>query len=165
MTKESPDFEVFIQRAVDHPDLPSDQALAAYAKTTLGWPTVRQNPGHELTLRFVDAEESNQLNKQFRGFDKPTNVLSFPFHDGENPAGPVLPGDENIGDLAICVPIIEQEAKQQGKTMHDHCAHLVIHGTLHCLGYTHDTDEHAEAMEALEVAILAEFNIANPYWR
>lgn len=161
----SPDFDITIQRAAVHPELPSDQEIVAWVDAALGWPTTPKNLGSELTVRFVSLEESQQLNHQFRGHDKPTNVLSFPAHDEaeDEAVAQLLPVDGEIGDLAVCVAKVEQEAKEQGKTFADHCAHLVIHGSLHCLGYRHDTDVEAKAMEALEIAILAQFNIANPY--
>lgn len=112
---------------------------------------------HEVTVRFVDAEESQALNRDYRGRDKPTNVLSFPF---EGPPGIPLP---LLGDLVLCHPLVEREAREQRKRLEEHYAHLVIHGMLHLLGHDHVEDEEAEAMEQLERDILAEFAIADPY--
>lgn len=115
------------------------------------------DPRSELTVRFVECDESRQLNRDYRGKDSPTNVLSFPF---EAPPGLELP---LLGDLVICHEIVVREAREQGKSTHDHYAHLVIHGGLHLLGYDHIDDEEAERMETLERALLARFGIADPY--
>ena len=111
----------------------------------------------EITIRLVDSDESQQLNNQYRGKDKPTNVLSFPF---EVPTGIEL---DLLGDLVICAPVIAAEAIEQNKSENAHWAHMVIHGCLHLLGYDHINDQEAEEMEALEIALLAKLNIADPY--
>lgn len=111
----------------------------------------------EMTLRFVGIDESQALNSQFRGKDKPTNVLSFPF---ESPPGMEMP---LLGDLVICAPVISQEAQEQGKLVSHHYAHMIVHGILHLLGYDHIDDAQAEEMEALEIRILAELDIDDPY--
>ena len=111
----------------------------------------------ELTIRSVDTEESQLLNATYRGQNKPTNVLSFPF-DTDIPLPIRL-----LGDLVICVPVIATEAAQQGKSVIDHWAHLIVHGTLHLLGYDHIDEEEADQMERLEIEILAQFDIADPY--
>lgn len=115
------------------------------------------NKPFELTIRLVDTQESQALNQQYRGKDKPTNVLSFPF---EVPDGVEL---DLLGDLVICADIVEQEANEQHKTLNHHWAHMVIHGCLHLLGFDHITDDEAEEMEALEVKLLASLQIADPY--
>lgn len=112
-----------------------------------------------LTARVVGSAESRQLNSDFRGRDKPTNVLSFPF---EPPPG--LDWDDPfVGDLALCADVIRQEAAAQGKREQDHWAHMVIHGTLHLLGYDHQNDEDAAVMERLEIHLLDQLNISDPY--
>ena len=111
----------------------------------------------ELSIRVVDEEESAELNSSYRGKNGPTNVLSFPF-ESPIPMEPRL-----LGDLIICVPVVEKEATQQQKSLTDHWAHMVVHGCLHLLGYDHIEDDEAEIMEALEVSILKSVNIANPY--
>ncbi|UGB38992.1 rRNA maturation RNase YbeY [Frateuria soli] len=116
----------------------------------------RRKPA-EVAIRIVDAEEGQALNRDYRGKDYATNVLSFP---AELPSGVDLP---LIGDLAICAPVVAREAAEQGKKPRDHWAHLTVHGTLHLLGYDHIRDDEAEAMEALETRILAGLGIANPY--
>lgn len=116
----------------------------------------RRKPA-EIAIRIVDVAEGQALNRQYRGKDYATNVLSFP---AELPAGVNLP---LIGDLAICAPVVAREAAEQGKRPRDHWAHLTIHGTLHLLGYDHLEDAEATAMEALETRILAGLGIADPY--
>jgi probable rRNA maturation factor len=111
----------------------------------------------ELTIRIVDEAESHELNHQYRGKDKPTNVLSFPF---EAPEGLEIP---LLGDLVICKQIVEKEAKEQGKTDQAHWAHMVVHGCLHLLGYDHIQDDEAEEMESLESEILQDMGFSDPY--
>ncbi|NII71605.1 putative rRNA maturation factor [Dyella sp. SG562] len=111
----------------------------------------------ELSIRIVDAKEGRALNRDYRGKDYATNVLSFP---AELPPGVALP---LIGDLAICAPVVAREAAEQGKAPRDHWAHMTVHGVLHLLGYDHLEDAEAEAMEALETRILAGLGIADPY--
>lgn len=115
------------------------------------------NEDCELTIRLVDEDESAELNATYRGKNKPTNVLSFPF-DSPIPMTPML-----VGDLVICVPVVTQEALAQHKLLNNHWAHLVIHGCLHLLGYDHIEPDDAEKMETLEVKLLNSINIANPY--
>ncbi len=111
----------------------------------------------EVTIRLVDEAESHDLNLTYRGKDKPTNVLSFPF---EAPPEIELP---LLGDLIICRQVVEQEAIEQQKSAEEHWAHMVIHGCLHLLGYDHIEDDEAEEMETLETEILAELGYADPY--
>lgn len=111
----------------------------------------------EVTVRVVDSAESHELNLTYRGKDKPTNVLSFPF---ECPPGIELP---LLGDLVICRQVVEQEAQEQNKPLLAHWAHMVVHGSLHLLGYDHIEDDEAEEMEALEIEFLAALGYANPY--
>ena len=111
----------------------------------------------EVTIRLVDEAESNQLNLTYRGKDKPTNVLSFPF---ECPPGVELP---LLGDLIICRQVVEREANEQNKPLLAHWAHMVVHGSLHLLGYDHIDDEEAEEMEALEVEFMQALGYDNPY--
>ncbi len=111
----------------------------------------------ELSIRLVNEDESAELNSQYRGKTGPTNVLSFPF-ESPVPLEPRL-----LGDLVICVPVVEREAVEQGKQTCDHWAHMVVHGCLHLLGYDHIDNQDAERMEALEIRILQTLKIANPY--
>ncbi|MEG3128686.1 rRNA maturation RNase YbeY [Pantoea cypripedii] len=114
-------------------------------------------PESEVTIRLVDEAESHELNLTYRGKDKPTNVLSFPF---EAPPGIELP---LLGDLIICRQVVEAEAAEQGKTVEAHWAHMVVHGTLHLLGYDHIEDDEAEEMEALETEIMLALGYPDPY--
>lgn len=119
---------------------------------------VKENgEGPEVTIRIVSPEESQELNATYRGKDKPTNVLSFPF---EQPPGLNLP---ILGDLAVCHEVVIQEAEDQQKSVENHWAHMIIHGTLHLLGYDHINDLEAEEMESLEVEILNSLGIDDPY--
>ena len=111
----------------------------------------------ELTVRIVDAAESQALNGQYREKDKPTNVLSFPF---QNPPGITLP---LLGDLIICKAVVEKEAIEQNKRLTSHWAHMLIHGTLHLLGYDHIDEEEAETMERIETNLMIELGYNDPY--
>jgi len=111
----------------------------------------------ELSIRIVDTKEGRTLNRDYRGKDYATNVLSFPI---ELPPGVKLP---LIGDLVICAPVVTREAAEQGKLARNHWAHMTVHGVLHLLGYDHIEDNEAEAMEALETRILAGLGIDDPY--
>lgn len=114
-------------------------------------------PESEVTIRVVDEAESHELNHTYRGKDKPTNVLSFPF---EAPPGIELP---LLGDLIICRQVVEQEAREQEKALEAHWAHMVIHGSLHLLGYDHIEDDEAEEMESLETEIMLALGYPDPY--
>ncbi|WP_413283947.1 rRNA maturation RNase YbeY [Vibrio sp. MA40-2] len=114
-------------------------------------------PEAEVTIRIVDNQESQQLNRDYRGKDKPTNVLSFPFE------APPEVEINLLGDLIICQQVVETEALQQNKTLNAHWAHMVVHGTLHLLGYDHIDDEEAEEMESLEAEILLNLGFDDPY--
>ncbi|WP_289031969.1 rRNA maturation RNase YbeY [uncultured Paraglaciecola sp.] len=121
----------------------------------------------EITVRIVDIKESQALNCEFRGKDSPTNVLSFPF---EMPdivfQSDVSELDEMpafLGDLVICSQVVETEAKQQNKQNLDHWAHMIIHGCLHLLGFDHIEEAEANEMEAIEIAILKQLSIDDPY--
>ncbi|KOQ91966.1 rRNA maturation RNase YbeY [Pluralibacter gergoviae] len=111
----------------------------------------------EVTVRLVDEAESHELNLTYRGMDKSTNVLSFPF---EVPEGMEMP---LLGDLVICRQVVEREAKEQGKPLEAHWAHMVVHGSLHLLGYDHIEDDEAEEMEGLETEIMLALGYDDPY--
>ena len=112
----------------------------------------------ELTIRIVGKRESHTLNKQYRGKDKPTNVLSFHGESG----GPL----RVLGDLVICAPVVAREAAEQGIPLEAHYAHLLVHGTLHAQGYDHEDDgPEAACMEARETEVLAGLGFADPYAR
>jgi probable rRNA maturation factor len=111
----------------------------------------------ELSILLTNDEEQHELNKQWRGKDSSTNVLSFPQIE---PFGPVI---GILGDITLARETLEREAAEQGSTFVDHFTHLVVHGFLHILGYDHLTDDEAEQMEGLETRILAELGVADPY--
>lgn len=108
-----------------------------------------------LTLRLVDAEEGRELNKAYRERDYATNVLTFEY--GVDPEGTAS------GDIVLCVPVLRQEARDQGKALLDHAAHLTLHGVLHALGYDHMNADDALRMEALETRLLQRIGITDPY--
>jgi len=114
-------------------------------------------PQAEVTIRVVDEQESHQLNHEYRGKDKPTNVLSFPF---EAPPGVEI---DLLGDLIICRQVVEREAEEQNKPLQSHWAHMVVHGSLHLLGYDHIEDDEAEEMESLETEIMQSMGFEDPY--
>ena len=115
--------------------------------------------GSSLSIRIVGAAESRRLNSAWRGKDKPTNVLSFPSGVLRAAADEPYP----LGDLIICAPVVAREAREQGKTVQAHWAHMVVHGVLHLLGYDHEVDRDAQVMEARETNLLAKFGYSNPY--
>ena len=146
------ELTVDLQNVFEGLGVPEESLFQAWAQAA--W--LGQDPS-EVTIRIVDIEEGQALNHQYRGKDKPTNVLSFPF---EAPAGITVP---LAGDLVICAPVVEDEAREQLKEPATHWAHMVVHGMLHLQGYYHINDEDAEAMEALEIRLLAQFGFGNPY--
>jgi probable rRNA maturation factor len=134
-------------------DVPRTQLLQAWVESAL-----QQVAGDcELSIRLVDEDESADLNTTYRGKAGPTNILSFPF-DADIDLTPKL-----LGDLVICTPVVEREAKAQGKLSEHHWAHMVIHGCLHLLGYDHIDDAEAVEMETFETQILASLAIDDPY--
>jgi len=134
--------------------LPKDEELLSWLKKIL---EVEQHGDAELTIRFVDEKESTELNEQYRRKKGSTNVLSFPF-DGPDEVELNL-----LGDLVICADVVKKEATQQSKEELSHWAHMVVHGTLHLLGYDHLTDEQADIMENKEIKILSQLGYADPY--
>ncbi|MEZ9929621.1 rRNA maturation RNase YbeY [Vibrio breoganii] len=143
-----------LQLAVENDSqLPSEQDFQSWLDYTL----TQFQPDSELTIRIVDSEESHQLNHDYRGKDKPTNVLSFPF---EAPPGVEI---NLLGDLVICKQVVEDEAAAQQKPLTAHWAHMLVHGSLHLLGYDHIQDEEAEEMESLETEIMQGLGFDDPY--
>ncbi|PJX13155.1 MULTISPECIES: rRNA maturation RNase YbeY [Halomonadaceae] len=143
------------QAAIDEPLLPSLDQLTQWVSCVFA--RHPDDDRQELTIRFVDEAESQALNRDYRGKDKPTNVLSFPF---ENPPGITLP---LLGDLVICHAVVAREAHEQHKLLEHHYAHMVVHGTLHLMGYDHIEEQEAEEMEQLERELLATLKIDDPY--
>ena len=124
------------------------------------WATAAVQPQSdevEMTVRIVDEAESHELNLNYRGKDRPTNVLSFPFECPDEVELPLL------GDLVICRQVVEREAQGQDKPLMAHWAHMVVHGSLHLLGYDHIEDDEAEEMESLETQIMTGLGFADPY--
>ena len=146
-----------LQIACSPSALPSESQFQLWVDSALAQVSTKSDQTFELTIRLVNSQESQQLNKQYRGKDKPTNVLSFPF---EVPDGVEL---NLLGDLVICIDVMEQEALDQNKNLFDHWAHLVIHGCLHLVGFDHISDEEADEMESIEITILSTLGINNPY--
>lgn len=152
----APEVDVQIASAAgDLPDTGTIRSLLAAACRAAGC----AEPG-AIAVRIVDEPEIRALNRDYRGKDKPTNVLSFPAEPLQG-----LPPDmhEELGDIVICAPVVAREADEQGKRPADHWAHMLVHGTLHLLGYDHLDSDDAERMEALEREILAAAGIADPY--
>ena len=144
--------EIEIQRASTTTDLPGDSDFQRWASAAL-----LDIEKTSVVIRLVDPAESRRLNNDYRGVDKPTNVLSFPFE------APAEIADEFLGDMIICAPVVEQEARQQNKPLKAHWAHMVTHGMLHLQGYDHQNDPQAEEMERLEGEILATLGFPDPY--
>ena len=149
---------VEIQIACDDDTIPEQEELTRWVSRAFE-ATGRSEAG-EVAVRVVDTQEMQELNRDFREKDKPTNVLSFPAGALEGmPSGSELP----LGDIVVCAPVVRDEALDQGKALADHWAHMIVHGTLHLLGYDHETEPEALEMEGLETQILGDHGIANPY--
>lgn len=148
-------FELDLQIATGSENVPRREQFQAWVNVALH----DFLDAAELTVRVVDEKESATLNETYRKKTGATNVLSFPFaaETHEYLDVPLL------GDIVICVPVLEREASEQGKLLQQHWAHLVIHGCLHLLGYDHIVPAEAQEMEALEVTLLAKLHYPNPY--
>lgn len=135
-----------------------DESLPAYEQLSLWASKALQGDSlAHIGVRIVDENESQNLNHQYRGKNKPTNVLSFPMELPEDIEESIL------GDLVICAPLVEAEAVEQNKSSEERWAHMVIHGVLHLQGFDHLTDEQADEMETLEIKYLEELGYKNPY--
>lgn len=137
-------------------DLPTVDDFQRWADMAMG-----DDADAEVVIRIVDEAESRELNNQYREIDKPTNVLSFPMELPEELAAAME--ESMLGDLVICAPVVAREAAEQNKQLQHHWAHMVIHGMLHLQGYDHIADDEAEAMESLEITLLQQLGIDNPY--
>jgi len=133
-----------VQRASRAAHIPSDAALRKWARAAA--------KSGAVTVRYVGEAEGRRLNREFRGRDYATNVLSFPY--GRSPLA---------GDIVICAPVVAREARAQGKPVKAHHAHMLVHGLLHLRGFDHERDEEAKAMERRERAILAKLGFSDPY--
>ena len=145
---------VDLQIATENIDgLPTEEQIVQWATAAV------QPEGDEveMTVRIVDEAESHELNLTYRGKDRPTNVLSFPFECPDEVELPLL------GDLVICRQVVEREAAEQEKPLIAHWAHMVVHGSLHLLGYDHIEDDEAEEMESLETQIMQGLDFDDPY--
>lgn len=145
-------LDVEVQRAIVGEPLPSDNEFRNWATKAY-----LQIPSTSVTIRIVDKKESQMLNGQYRQQPRPTNVLSFPLD---------LPDDvgENfLGDIVVCAPVVNEEALSQQKSLYAHWAHMVVHAMLHLQGYDHEQDEAAVEMEALETQILQSLGYPDPY--
>jgi probable rRNA maturation factor len=144
----SAEFSLSVQFASDADDLPSRAQVRRWVAAAL-------EHRAEITVRIVDAEEAQSLNQDYRRKDYVPNVLTFEY-------GEVAP-DVLGGDVVICAPVVEREAREQGKPLKDHYAHMTVHGVLHLQGYDHLDPADADIMESREAAILKQFRIPNPY--
>jgi probable rRNA maturation factor len=140
--------------SVQYPD-PRLQEIVSRAKLRR-WVQAALLAPAELTIRLVDAEEGRKLNRDYRGKDYATNVLTFAYTEDED-------AEVTQADIILCTDVLQREAAEQSKTVETHAAHLVVHGVLHAQGYDHESDEEAEEMEQLEADILAKLGIENPY--
>lgn len=142
-----PELRLSVQYACNSQLLPSRPSIRRWVRAACPLPA-------EVTVRFVDAEEGQMLNCDYRDKDYATNVLSFVYE-----TAPVV-----LGDLVVCLPVVLKEAAKQGKSPDAHFAHLIVHGMLHLQGYDHETgNEDARRMEALEADVLAGLGYADPY--
>ncbi|MBO9716009.1 MAG: rRNA maturation RNase YbeY [Pseudoxanthomonas sp.] len=153
MTKGPVRLDVSISYAVPRTGVPSAVSFRKWVAAALK-SRIREA---DLAIRIVDAREGRALNRHYRGKDYATNVLSFP---ADLPEGVKMP---LLGDLVICAPVVAREAKEQRKPSQAHYAHLTVHGVLHLLGWDHEDDKEAEAMEQLEREILAGLGLPDPY--
>lgn len=144
------DLQIVVE---DKKHLPSEQEINKWLSTAIA---THRNEA-EVTVRVVEEQESHELNLQYRGKDKSTNVLTFPF---DMPPEIELP---LLGDLVICKTVVEREAHEQGKSLKAHWAHMLIHGGLHLLGYDHIEDDEAEEMESLETKLMLSVGFNDPY--
>lgn len=147
-------YQIDIETNTSSQKLPPVAALERWISAALESQKLEEA---EVSLYIVDEAESQELNAQYRGKDKPTNVLSFPADIPEEVGIPLL------GDLVVCAPVVEREAQEQGKTLEAHWAHMLVHGSLHLLGYDHIEDDEADVMEALETEIITGLGFPAPY--
>ena len=146
-------LDLTIQQASTHPQCPDEGSIRKWITLALA-----QDPkSAEITVRIVDEEECAELNTQFRNRQGPTNVLAFPYDCTAQD------GVDLYGDIVICAPVVARESKEQHKDLQSHWAHMVIHGTLHLMGYDHTEKKDAETMEALECSLMDNLGYNNPY--
>lgn len=137
---------------------------AVFAHAPVAKDMIRHGVQPEISVVLANDDLVHTLNRDYRDRDKPTNILSFAMLDGDHGwEAPKREGPCTLGDLVLAFETVQREAKEENKTFESHFLHLVIHGTLHLLGYDHMQDDEAEAMESIEIQILGEFGIGNPY--
>ncbi|MGN6789492.1 MAG: rRNA maturation RNase YbeY [Rhodanobacteraceae bacterium] len=151
----TPGLLVHVDCAVPRRGIPATVSFKRWVEAALF--AARHRKAAELSIRIVDAREGRALNRQYRGKDYATNVLSFPAELPRGISSPLL------GDLAICAPVVAREAREQQKPVRDHYAHLTVHGVLHLLAFDHEDERDAARMETLETRILASLGVADPY--
>ena len=149
-----------VQIACDDSDIPSARQIEHWIACAVEGSGRAISAGTELSVRLVDKEEMRVLNRDYRGKDKVTNVLSFPAADIDG-----LPAEaaQVLGDIVVCAAVVSDEAARQGKVASDHWAHMLVHGTLHLLGFDHKSAAEAADMEGLEAHILTAHGLADPY--
>ena len=153
---------VDVQVACDDPDVPEEADIHDWIAATIEQSDRSPDENVEVAVRVVDADEIRTLNRLYRDQDKATNVLSFPAGDLDG-----LPANVSrlLGDVVVCASVVAAEASEQGKALPDHWAHMLVHGTLHLLGFDHEIDVEAIEMESLETRILASKSVTDPYER
>ncbi len=151
------DFQIACENEDNIPDIDLFSKWINKALIMEGYLKENEDKDIDITVRIVDEDEIQDLNRTYRNKDKTTNILSFPFECPDEVSIPLL------GDLVLCKNVVEKEALEQEKTLEEHYAHLIVHGTLHLLGYDHIEDEDAKIMEPLEIKIVMALNYANPY--
>ncbi len=153
-----------LQLATEYEPLPTEEQINEWVAAAINQVKSDGNGEYELSVRIVDEDEITSLNKQYRNKDKPTNVLSFPFAFAEEVGNSEIELEiPLLGDIVICAQVVANEAQEQQKLEQAHWAHMVVHGTLHLLGYDHIDESEAEEMEALETNIISELGFPNPY--
>ena len=152
--------DVDVQVASDANSIPDVATIRDWVSRAVSAGAGCRDATLEVSVRIVDEAEMRALNLEYRDRDRSTNVLSFP-------ADPIdgLPADVpvSLGDIVVCAPVVERQAREQAKTIEAHWGHMLVHGTLHLLGYDHIIPAEADAMEALELRILSQHGIADPY--
>lgn len=157
-------IDIILQNPNHFKDIPAENEITQWI--THAWQNhhLDEHRTIEMVVRIVEKDEIQQLNRQYRGKDSATNVLSFPYtEDLIHIQG--LPDQEQcyVGDMVICQPVLQDEAQQQNKSLHQHWAHMTIHSTLHLQGYDHIDRDDAEIMETLEKEIMHNLGFSDPY--
>lgn len=146
-------LELELQIATQQDSVPSLESFIAWSEAALR----DEKEQAELVIRLVDEDEIQKLNREYRGKDNSTNVLSFPSNL------PEVVNSDLLGDLVICAPVVVRESQEQDKTLESHWVHMVVHGVLHLLGYDHQDEDDAQAMERLEREVMSGLGFQDPY--